>query len=277
MIYALQFFLRQRALERVPEDLAEAIDARIPQCIAMLTADAIPGIGGWNYSRPGGAGQPAPASPFMTVPAVLALWEAQRQGFAVEDAVLEGALTALEQARAAGGGIAYTSGGGRAQIPGTIGRTPATEIVLHLAGRAPRENLSVAVDAFLEHWEELEKRRPKTGTHEGDFAIAPYYFYYAHYYAALAIEMTPEAGRDARRERFRQRLASTWEPDQQFNDRVFARSSHFGTAMAMLALRVPDLALPAGPSSAGPSPADRLAPEVETPTEVDAPVGGVRD
>ena len=249
VVYALQFFLRQEQLGRTPEDLAEAIRTRIPQCISMLVTDAIPEAGGWNYSRPGGGGKPAPASPFMTAPAILTLWEAQRQGHEVDAEVLDRALIALERARGPEGGIAYTARGGRAAIPGTIGRTPATEVVLHLAGLATQEQVTVAVDQFLEHWEELEKRRAKTGTHEGDFGIAPYYFYYAHYYAALAIEVTPEEGRAERRTRFLERLFSTWDPELQFNDRVFARSSNYGTAMSMLAVLQPDLPLPVAPEA----------------------------
>lgn len=248
VIYALNFLLRLEAQGMVPEVHAEAVKARIPMLVQSLQETAIPKTGGWSYSRSGGGGQVAPASPFMTTPAVLALWQAQAQGYEVDAATLEGALKSLLASRVVPGVSSYTSAGGLKKIPGTIGRSPGVETVLHLAGLNEIGDLRTAVDHFLLHWEELEKRRAQTGTHEGDYGIAPYYFYYAHYYAALAIEHLPEAERPRLRERYQERLFASMEKDAiLFNDRVFPRSAHFGTAMAMLSLRQPQMPTPAGP------------------------------
>ena len=248
VIYALHFLLRLEALGQTPAAQVEAVQARIPLLIASLEQTSIPQTGGWNYARRSGGDAPAASSPFMTAPAVLALWQAQAQGYAVDAGVLDGALKTLLATRVKPGVSGYTSSGGLAKIPGTIGRSPASETVLLLAGLNEVADLRTAVEHFLTHWDELEKRRAQTGTHEGDYGIAPYYFYYAHYYAALAIEQLPEAERPRLRARYRERLFASMDTETQtFNDRVFPRSAHFGTAMALLSLRQPQMPAPAGP------------------------------
>ena len=76
----------------------------------------------------------------------------------------------------------------------------------------------------------------KPGTHEGPYNIAPYYFYYAHYYAAQAIEMLPEKSRAKERDRLLEVVLKTRDEDGTWNDRVFDRSKNYGTAMVVLAL-----------------------------------------
>lgn len=251
MIYALNFLLRLEVLDAVPEGQQQAVKERVVWLVSTLQENAIPKTGGWNYARRGGAGKPAASSPFMTAPAILALWQAQSQGYAVDYSVVELGLTSLVAAQVDSGVYSYTSQGGLGKIPGTIGRSPAVEVVLGLAGLSKPEHLRLAVDHFLEHWGELEKRRQKNGTHEGDFGIAPYYFYYAHYYAALAIEILPEEQRAPLRLKYRERLFASMDSDSMaFNDRVFPRSSHFGTAMALLSLMQPNMPRPAMPQKA---------------------------
>lgn len=250
-IYALNFFLRLQKLAAVPEQHQEAVKAKTEWLVATLQSNAIPKTGGWNYSRGGGAGKPAASSPFMTAPAVLALWQAQAQGYAIDQEIIDLALKSLVAAQVDSGVYSYTSRGGLGKIPGTIGRSPAVEIVLNMAGLSKPEHLRIAVDNFLSHWGELEKRRQKTGTHEGDYGIAPYYFYYAHYYAALAIEQLPEDQREDLRSKYRDRLFASMDSETlTFNDRVFPRSSHFGTAMSLLSLMQPGLPAPATPHKA---------------------------
>ena len=118
-------------------------------------------------------------------------------------------------------------------------------MALLLAGRSDVERVRKSLDMFLEHWEWLEKRRKGQGTHVPPYGIAPYYFFYAHGYAALAIEFLPEAERASYRERFLERLFQVQEPTGGWNDRVFPRSENYGTAMSLLALLAPSLPRPA--------------------------------
>ena len=239
--YALNLFLRLRALKLVPKGREKAVEAALGRLIETLQKTAIVETGGWNYSRPGGGAAAAPASPFMTAPTLLALFEARRQGEQVDGAVVELALDRLEHARNDVGAIPYTTKGGRDEWPGAIGRSPVTEVVLLLAGRSDVARVRNTLDMFLQHWEWLEKRRKQSGTHVAPYGIAPYYFMYAHTYAAFAIEFLPESERASYREHFLERLHQVQEPSGAWNDRVFARSESFGTAMAILALLAPQL------------------------------------
>ena len=69
--------------------------------------------------------------------------------------------------------------------------------------------------------------------------IAPYYFYYGHYYAAVAIEHLPAELRKAYRARYYERLFEVREESGGWNDRVFDRSENYGTAMALLSILEP--------------------------------------
>ena len=76
--------------------------------------------------------------------------------------------------------------------------------------------------------------------------IAPYYFFYAHRFAAQAIEFLPEAERAGYRAKLYSLLWHVREEDGGWNDRVFPRSENFGTAMTLFALNEPVAARPAG-------------------------------
>jgi len=242
--YALNLFLGLRAKKLIPKAHAAAVEKAIPALVKMLQDTEIAESGGWNYSRPKGGKAAAPASPFMTAPTLLALYEAKKQGEKVDGKVIERALTALEKCRNDEGVIPYTTAGGRDEWPGAIGRTPITEVALLLAGRSDVARVRKSLEMFVEHWEWLEKRRKGTGTHIPPYGVAPYYFFYAHAYAGLAIEFLPEEERPAFRARLHERLFQVQEPSGGWNDRVFERSENYGTAMALLAFLAPKMTLP---------------------------------
>ena len=243
--YALIFLLRLRERELVPEPLASQVKGKIEWLVQTLGETEIPGDGGWGYARRAGFSEPSPASPFMTAPTLMALFEAASQGEEVNGELLERALNGLEDSRTEAGFFPYSSSGGRDEAPGAIGRSPAAEVTLFLAGRSSVEDIRDSLDAFLEHWEWLEKRRRQTGTHVPPYGIAPYYFFYAHNYAGLAIEFLDKDARPRYRARFLERLFQVQENSGGWNDRVFPRSENFGTAMSVLALLQPKLPTPA--------------------------------
>ena len=249
--YALGFLLRMRELERVPEAKKKEVDAAIRELVETLGKTAIRKQGGWNYSR-GKDPDDAEPSTFMTAPTLQFLFEAARAGEKVDAAVVEHALDVLEAGRLETGAFQYgvdpanRNGEGFEAVEGSIGRSPACEATLLLAGRGSIERVRGSLDQFFEHWEWLEKRRKQTGTHVRPFMIAPYYFFYAHRHAAQAIEMLPEAERAGYREKLLALLWKVREEDGGWNDRVFPRSECFGTAMTMMALLAPKMRAPAG-------------------------------
>jgi hypothetical protein len=228
--------MKERGL--VPEGKSAEVERAIGFYLKAIEKTEIPRVGGWNYARPPGITTVAPPSPFMTAPTLQALFEARRQGYEVDAAVVGRALDYLESSRNAAGSVAYSGSGEKKKdgVPGAVGRMLATESVLYLAGRGEQKDVRAALDAFIVHWEWLEKRRAQNGTHVAPYGVAPYYFYYAHYYAAVATELLPEHERGEYRRRVAGLVMATRGEDGSWNDRVFERSANYGTAMAVMAL-----------------------------------------
>lgn len=246
--YGLRFLLLLKSNKLLPEDQSAAAEKAIRFFIDALKETQIPQVGGWNYARPAGKEKVAPPSPFMTAPTLQALFEAKAQGYEIDAEVVEKGLKYLESSREASGAVVYSGDAGSKKdgVPGAVGRMLATESVLYLAGRSSQANIRAAIDAFIVHWQWLDKRRAQNGTHVAPYMIAPYYFYYAHYHAAQAIELLPAHERAEYRRRVNDLLFSVRLDDGTWNDRVFKRSANFGTAFASMALMMPDLPKPVG-------------------------------
>src|SRR2546428_10406158 len=131
-----------------------------------------------------------------------------RPGVEIPDDLLKRARKSLERGRAKNGAFLYSgqfpegqAGETGDQLPGSIARSVACETTLLFLGGGSVDATRAAIGAFHEHWQALEDRRKKTGTHMGPYMIAPYYFYYGHFHAAQAIGMLPETDRATERER----------------------------------------------------------------------------
>ena len=240
--YGLAFLLKLAAEKAIPEGMADEVAKRTRQYLAALQQVEIPQIGGWNYARQPNS-KPSPASPFMTAPALQTLFEAKRQGLPVDDAVVERGLAALERCRIKTGSFAYATdkdaSNAKDGTPGAVGRMLAGETTLMLAGRSDVSKVRAALDAFIAHWDRLEERRAKDGTHKPPFQVAPYYFYYAHLAAAQAIEMLPKHEQPEYRKKFLELLFRTRNEQGRWNDRVFPRSANYGTACAVMGMQMP--------------------------------------
>ncbi|MHC5004526.1 MAG: prenyltransferase/squalene oxidase repeat-containing protein [Planctomycetota bacterium] len=246
--YGLTFLLRLRADRLIPAGMAEPVERAVRFYLEGIERTEIPQAGGWNYARRGGFDRPGPPSPFMTGPTLQALFEARAQGFEFDQAVVERGLDALAAARTSAGSFLYAGRRGAERdepVPGAVGRMLVGETTLFLADRSDLARVRGALDAFLAHWEWLERRRARNGTHQEPYGIAPYYFFYAHYYAAQAIELLPAGIRDEYRQRLLGRLFQVRQEDGIWNDRVFPRTANYSTAMVLLALLAPEASPPA--------------------------------
>jgi hypothetical protein len=256
-IYALDLFLKLQGCSVLPKEMREQAAKKVPWLIQALCEMSLP-AGGWNYSHSGGYRSPAArASPFMTGPALQALFAAQRAGHEVDGQVIDKALDALERGRTGPGGYAYGMPpspmadkaeeqlGMMDKTPGSAARATCVETTLLLGGRGDKQRLAQAVERFFENWGALEVRRKQTGTHIMPYGVAPYYFLYGHWYCAQAIEMLDDpALRVKQRARLMELLEKTREPDGSWNDRQFDRSAGYGSALAILCLRMPFLDKP---------------------------------
>ena len=236
--YALSLILRLLEEGGAEAELGAEARAAVPGLLQALAAGEGRG-GGWNYASG------ATASPFQTGATLLVLYRARAQGFAVDGALVQRALEALERGRREDSG-AYSYSvrpgqrGHREAMNGSSARASVAELALFLGGRASAARLRLAVDGFFLGWDDLLVRKSQQGTHEGPYGIAPYYFFFGHGYAALAIEALPEAERGPLREQLLERLVRTREEGGGWNDRVFPRTRSYGTAMALQALVAPE-------------------------------------
>ncbi len=248
--YALDFLLTLKssgADKALNEEARAKIDDKIRWCIDAIQRTEIAEVGGWNYARVKGKNNVSPPSPFMTGPTVQALFEAGRQGFTVDGAVIERGLAALERGRSPTGSVSYSGDAAKRPepVPGSVGRMLVTELTLLRAGRSDLSRVRGALDAFLVHWEWLDARRAQPGTHVPPYGVAPYYFCYAHLQAAEAIEALPKRDREEYRRKLYQKLFSVQLDNGSWNDRVFKRTANYGTAQALLCLLAPTFPEPA--------------------------------
>jgi hypothetical protein len=250
-IQAVYTLCRMKQMKLIPGDQAKAVEEAIAFYLDAIQQLEIPKNGGWNYARPAGRDTVGSPSTFMTSSALHALFEAQKAGYKVDADVVKRGLDFLEKARAASGAVMY-SGSAKAgeertadAVPGATGRMTSSESTLLLGGRGSPANVRAAVDAFIVNWEWLDRRRAQPETHKPPYMIAPYYFMFAHYYAAEAVELLPKAEREEYRRHVNELLFSVRDESGSWNDRVFERSSAYGTAMAMLAIMAPDREAPA--------------------------------
>lgn len=225
----------------------------VKECLELINKQQLNG-GGWNYANRGGRGG---VSPFMTGPTVQVLMEAKAQGFEVDEKTVTKALDALESGRFADGAFAYSGKrrGGDQKEPdpkrtgtgapaGSAARSAVVETTLYLAGRGSVDRVRKSVDMFFEHWKWLDQRMRRHSTHIGPYGIAPYYFFFGHQYAGQAIEVLPEKERQAYRKKLRQHYWLNRDGDGTWNDRVFPRSSAYGTSTTILGLMAPQMELP---------------------------------
>ncbi|MDA0802825.1 MAG: hypothetical protein O2819_03610 [Planctomycetota bacterium] len=241
--YGARFLLLARAAKAVPEEMVADTELAIDWYVDALQKMEIAEVGGWNYALRGSRLKPSPASPFMTAPCVETLLLAQSQGEAVDPAILDRAMAVLQVMRGESGYVDYSADKAirdqPGQIPGAVGRMCAVEAALQLGGLGSPARAESAVRAFGEHWDALEARRAKNGTHKPPYGVAPYYFMYAHWRAALAAERAPQESRAELRSIVLDRLSRTRSGEGTWNDRVFPRSANFGTACALLTMGAP--------------------------------------
>jgi len=236
-IYALDYFSRLQ-LTAGMEELKKKTKPRIQELVDAVVFQQTEN-GGWNYSNR------VQHCCFVTSPAVHALMLAQQTGASVEPEVLQRSLETLQRSRKDNLVFPYIGTRSRRDTAaGSVARAPVSEATMLLLGDGDQDKLQKCIDAFYEHWDELEKRRKKTGTHLPPHGIAPYYFYYAHRYAALAIKLLPKEKQDAEFEIFYHVLLKTKDSDNTWNDRVFEQSKAYGTSMSLLALCRDSVALP---------------------------------
>lgn len=204
--------------------------------------------GGWGYydfnsktRKPSGE----PTS-FTTATVLVAFHEAGEIGIRPPQKLIDRGLAVIRRERKPDGSYVYSDDlllmpQHPVNLPGgSSGRSQACNYVLRLYGE--KKITDAVMRAWLDRlfargmWLDIGRKRPIP--HESWFAIAGYFFYYGHYYAAKCIEELPAADRPELRAHLASRLISLQEKDGTWWDYpLYNYHQQYGTAFALMSLK----------------------------------------
>ena len=245
--YAIQALVRMLGREPAntgrQEQIRQLIRGQIGYLVRYESVD-----GGWGYydfrahtQRP-----TSQSTSFITATALIALKEAQQAGIEPPPKLVKRAVASVRRQRKPD--FSYLYAYSHKYVPmvpinrpgGSLGRSQACNAALRMWGDR------LVTDAVLRTWLDrlfarngwLDIGRKRPIPHESWFAVAGYFFYYGHYYAATCIDMLPRR----QRPRFRHHLAAVLlrlqEKDGSWWDYPFYDyHQQYGTALALMALQ----------------------------------------
>ena len=203
--------------------------------------------GGWGYYDFDVGSRKTAASPnsFTTATVLLALADAKDLGAEVPQKILDRGLAAI--GRQTKPDRSYLYGEYLKYVPthpvnrpgGSLGRSQACNAALRRYG--DEELTDAAIAAWLERlfarngWLSLGRKKPIP--HESWFAVAGYFFFYGHFYAAECIRMLPEESRGPLKAHLARIMLPLQEPNGCFWDYTFYDyHTQYGTAFAVRTL-----------------------------------------
>jgi hypothetical protein len=204
---------------------------------------------GWGYyASESAAWLPDWSTSFTTAAAVLALVDAKAAGITVPDGVIEPGVKAIERCRLPNGSFTYSleaiPSPGRMEgidnVKSAIGRNQACNFALLKAGRdVSVDERTRGLDAFFEHHRFLELGRRRPIPHESYYAVAGYFYYFGHYYAAEVIASLPPEKRGPYAAKLLRLVLDTQEKDGSMTDYVMHDYPRpYGTAYGFLVMQL---------------------------------------
>ena len=133
------------------------------------------------------------------------------------------------------------------QVQGSLGRIQVGNWALAVRGVKwmTLDELRTGLEQFFRYHSYLDMARLRPIPHEGWYANAGYFYFFAHYYAARVIELLPEQEREPLRARLRAQVAKTLRPDGSTSD--FLTSGYQVVAATSFAALTLELGLPHEP------------------------------
>jgi hypothetical protein len=203
--------------------------------------------GGWGYYDFAAGARKPTSSPnsFTTATVLLALADARDLGVDVPEKLFDRGLAAIR--RQTKPDRSYLYGEHHKYKPahpvnrpgGSLGRSQACNATLRRFGDP--ELTDAAITAWLERlfsrngWLDLGRKKPIP--HESWFAVAGYFFFYGHFYAAECIEALPAADRPPLQAKLARIMLPLQEPNGCFWDYPFYDyHTQYGTAFAVRTL-----------------------------------------
>ena len=203
--------------------------------------------GGWCYydfvahtKMPSGS-----SISFVTATVLVALDEAKGVGVDVPERLVQRAIASIHRQRKPNFTYCYSE-----QLKyrpmlsinrpgGSLGRSQACNLALHLWGdeQVTPEVLKTWLDRLFARtgWLDMGRKRPVP--HESWFAVAGYFFYYGHYYAALCIDQLEPSERPHFQDHLARILLVLQEKDGSWWDfPLYDYHQQYGTAFALMSL-----------------------------------------
>jgi hypothetical protein len=244
--YGIQALVRMH--RRLPDDaerrqrIEDLIRGQYEKLVKYESAE-----GGWGYyDFDVGSQRPASSSTsFVNAAVLVAMHEARELGVAPPERILKRAIKSTQDQRQVNG--TYLYGTYLKNVPtaeinlpgGSLGRTQACNLALRLWGDAKVTDAEFTtwLDRLISRngWLSLGRKRPIP--HESYFAVAGYFFYFGHYYAALTIQHLPAGDRAFYQDHLATILIDLQESDGSWWDYPFY-SFHkpYGTSFALMSL-----------------------------------------
>ncbi len=203
--------------------------------------------GGWGYyANPGAAWRAEWSTSFTTAVGVLAFVDAREAGLDVPDKAFDAAVRAVERSRMPNGAFSYSINAiprhlrleSINQVKGSLGRIQVCNYALNRAGaELPPDATVHGLDVLFKHHKFLDVGRNKPIPHEAYYAVAAYFYLFAHYYAAFQIESLPDDVRHEYALQLRHEVLKVRQQDGAFWDFWIASTTKpYGTAFAIMAL-----------------------------------------
>ncbi len=245
--YSIHALVRLHAYRNGDAAKQKRILGLIEQQIDMLGRYECVG-GGWGYydfyqgtQRPGSG-----STSFVTATVLVALAEARDLGVEVPQWMTEQGMASIHRQRKPDFSHLYSQNHWIAPMHpvnrpgGSLGRSQACNLATRSWGDKAITDQVVA--AWLDRlfarngWLDMGRKRPIP--HESWFAVAGYFFYYGHYYAARCIELLPAKDRGFYQDHLATVLLRLQEKDGSWWDYpLYDYHQQYGTAFALMSLK----------------------------------------
>lgn len=204
--------------------------------------------GGWGYYDFEAHTQKPSGSPtsFTTATALIAFHDAKSIGIEVPQKLIDRAVASIQRQKKPD--LSYVYGEYLKYVPqhpvnlpgGSVGRSQACNLALRLYG--DKQITDAAMKAWLQRlfarnlWLSIGRKRPIP--HESWFAVAGYFFYYGHYYAAECIGQLPAEDQEELKHQLARVLLPLQEKDGSWWDYpLYNYHQQYGTAFALMSLK----------------------------------------
>jgi len=203
--------------------------------------------GGWGYYEFDYHTQKpfAKTTSFLTASVLIALQEAKGIGVEVPQSMIDGAQAAIRLQQNPDFTYTYSRSwtrrrAGIINLPaGSLGRSQVCNLALRLSGdeRITDQVLQTWLDWICARNGWLSRARKFPRPHESWFAVAGYFYYYGHFYAAGCIEQLPPGQRAFYQDHLAGILMPLQEKDGSWWDfPLYDYHQQYGTALAIMSL-----------------------------------------